>query len=167
MLNDAFHARYLIYYYALFFTFLLFLQPLFLNGARSQLSLIDYELGKLILSGQHEEMIVVRKNGMLERFDTIDLGFPIGLEEEIFDFLSQKHIYLKEGDVVVLYTDGITEAENEERQFYGLDRLCEVICQHVDDPAIAIRQAVIADLRSHIGTQKIYDDITLLVLKQK
>jgi serine phosphatase RsbU (regulator of sigma subunit) len=131
------------------------------------LSLIDYEHGKLILSGQHEEMIVVRKNGMLERFDTIDLGFPIGLEEEIFDFLSQKHIYLKEGDVVVLYTDGITEAENEERQFYGLDRLCEVICQHVDDPAIAIRQAVIADLRSHIGTQKIYDDITLLVLKQR
>ncbi|MCL1491495.1 MAG: PAS domain S-box protein [Pseudanabaena sp. Salubria-1] len=58
------------------------------------LSLIDYEHGKLILSGQHEEMIVVRKNGMLERFDTIDLGFPIGLEEEIFDFLSQKHIYL-------------------------------------------------------------------------
>ena len=38
MLNDAFHARYLIYYYALFFTFLLFLQPLFLNGARSQLN---------------------------------------------------------------------------------------------------------------------------------
>ncbi len=131
------------------------------------LSLIDYEKGKLILSGQHEEMIVVRKNGILERFDTIDLGFPIGLEEEIFDFLSQKHIDLEEGDVVVLYTDGITEAENEERQLYGLDRLCEVICQHVDDPAIAICQAVIADLRSHIGTQKIYDDITLLVLKQK
>ncbi len=131
------------------------------------LSLIDYEHGKLILSGQHEEMIVVRKNGMLERFDTIDLGFPIGLEEEIFDFLSQKHIDLTEGDVVVLYTDGITEAENEERQLYGLERLCEVICQHVDDPAIAIRQAVIADLRSHIGTQKIYDDITLLVLKQR
>lgn len=131
------------------------------------LLLIDYVHGKLILSGQHEEMIVVRKNGMLERFDTIDLGFPIGLEEEIFDFLSQKHIDLQEGDVVVLYTDGITEAENEERQLYGLDRLCEVICQHVDEPAIAIRQAVIADLRSHIGTQKIYDDITLLVLKQR
>ncbi len=131
------------------------------------LSLIDYEHGKLILSGQHEEMIVVRKNGTLERFDTIDLGFPIGLEEEIFVFLDQKHIELEEGDVVVLYTDGITEAENEERQLYGLDRLCEVICQHVDQPAIAILQAVIADLRSHIGTQKIYDDITLLVLKQR
>jgi phosphoserine phosphatase RsbU/P len=131
------------------------------------LSLIDYEHGKLILSGQHEEMIVVRKNGNLERFDTIDLGFPIGLEEEIFGFLDQQHVHLDAGDVVVLYTDGITEAENEQKQLYGLDRLCEVICQHVDQPAIAILQAVIADLRSHIGTHKIYDDITLLVLKQK
>ncbi len=45
MLNDAFHARYLIYYYALFFTFLLFLQPLFLNGARSQVSYIAFLWG--------------------------------------------------------------------------------------------------------------------------
>jgi len=131
------------------------------------LALIDYEHGKLTLSGQHEEMIVVRKNGFLERFDTIDLGFPIGLEEEISEFLSQKHIRLETGDVVVLYTDGITEAENEARKMYGVERLCEVICNNVDEPAIAIRRAVIADLRSHIGTQKIYDDITLLVLKQK
>jgi sigma-B regulation protein RsbU (phosphoserine phosphatase) len=83
------------------------------------------------------------------------------------DFLSQKQINLYTGDVVVLYTDGITEAENESRQLYGVDRLCEVICQNVDASAIAILQKVIADLRSHIGTQKIYDDITLLVLKQK
>lgn len=131
------------------------------------LAMIDYEDGKLTLSGQHEEIIVVRKNGDLERFDTVDLGFPIGLEEEIFAFLDQKQIELDRGDVMVLYTDGITEAENEERQLYGLDRLCEVICENVDKPAIAIRHAVIDDLRSHIGNQKIYDDITLLVLKQK
>lgn len=131
------------------------------------LAMLDYEDGKLILSGQHEEIIVVRKNGDLERFDTIDLGFPIGLEEEIFSFLDQKQIELDIGDVMVLYTDGITEAENEDRQLYGLDRLCEVVCENVDKPAIAIRHAVIDDLRSHIGNQKIYDDITLLVLKQK
>ena len=112
-------------------------------------------------------MLVVRKNGDLERFDTIDLGFPIGLEEEIFDFVDQKHIHLESGDVVVLYTDGITEAESESRKLYGVDRLCEVICENVNASAIGIRHAVITDLRSHIGTQKVYDDITLLVLKQK
>ncbi|MBD2176933.1 SpoIIE family protein phosphatase [Pseudanabaena sp. FACHB-1998] len=131
------------------------------------LSLIDYEHGKLTLSGQHEEIIVARKNGTLERFDTIDLGFPIGLEKEIIDFVDQKQIHLDAGDVMVLYTDGITEAENEQRQLYGVERLCEVVVRNVAGSAIVIRQAVIEDLRSHIGTQKIYDDITLLILKQK
>ncbi len=131
------------------------------------LALLDYKDGKLTLSGQHEEIIVVRKDGSLERFDTIDLGFPIGLQEEIFAFLDQRQIHLESGDVMVLYTDGITEAESELRKLYGLERLCEVICQHVNESAIAIREAVITDLRSHIGNHKIYDDITLLVLKQK
>lgn len=131
------------------------------------LALLDYEHGLLTLSGQHEEMIIVRQNGELERFDTIDLGFPIGLEEEIGDFLDKKEMRLYEGDVVVLYTDGISEAENEQRQMYGVDRLCEVICASASGTAQDIRQAVIDDLRSHIGSQKVYDDITLLVIKQK
>ncbi|MDX2254462.1 MAG: SpoIIE family protein phosphatase [Pseudanabaenaceae cyanobacterium bins.39] len=131
------------------------------------LSLLDYEHGRLTLSGQHEEMILVRHSGQLERIDTIDLGFPIGLEEEIIDFLAQTHIDLESGDVVVLYTDGITEAENEAKELYGVERLCEVICEHVHSSARDIRQKVIEDLRSHIGTQKIFDDITLLVIKRK
>jgi sigma-B regulation protein RsbU (phosphoserine phosphatase) len=131
------------------------------------LALLDYEHGLLTLSGQHEEMIIVRQNGELERFDTIDLGFPIGLEEEIGDFLDKKEMRLYAGDVVVLYTDGISEAENEQRQMYGVDRLCEVICANASRSAHDIRQAVIDDLRSHIGSQKVYDDITLLVIKQK
>ncbi len=131
------------------------------------LSLIDYEQGKMTLSGQHEEIIVVRRDGTLERFDTIDLGFPIGLEKEISSFLDQKHVHLYQGDVMVLYTDGITEAENKQRQLYSVERLCEVICEYIHASASEIRDYVIADLRSHIGKHRIYDDITLLILKQK
>ncbi len=46
------------------------------------LALLDYQQEMLKLSGQHEEMIVVRSNGGVERFDTIDLGFPIGLDAD-------------------------------------------------------------------------------------
>ena len=53
------------------------------------LCLIDYQQGRLSLSGQHEEMVVVRAGGEVERIDTIDLGFPIGLEETIEDFVFQ------------------------------------------------------------------------------
>jgi sigma-B regulation protein RsbU (phosphoserine phosphatase) len=74
---------------------------------------------------------------------------------------------LYSGDVVVLYTDGITEAENMDKLLYRLDRLIEVIEINWQRSAAEIRHAVIKDVRSHIGEQKVFDDITLLVLKQK
>jgi len=131
------------------------------------LSLLDYKDGILRLSGQHEEMIVVREGGRVERIDTIDLGFPIGLEAEIADFVAHADVQLHPGDVVVLYTDGITEAEDINGVLYGLERLTEVVSQNWQCSAKEIRQAAIEDVRRHIGQQKVYDDITLLVIKQK
>lgn len=131
------------------------------------LALLDYHEGILKLSGQHEEMIVVRCNGSVERFDTIDLGFPIGLDADIAEFVAETIVQLHSGDVVVLYTDGITDAENMDKVLYGLERLIEVIQINWQQTATEIRQAVIYDVRSHIGEQKVFDDITLLVLKQK
>jgi serine phosphatase RsbU (regulator of sigma subunit) len=131
------------------------------------LALVDYADGVLKLSGQHEEMIVVRNGGDVERIDTMDLGFPIGLEENIEDFINATHIQLSQGDGVVLYTDGITEAENMAGVQYGMDRLCDVVSQQWHRPAEEIRHAVIADLHQYIGEQTVYDDITLLICKQK
>ena len=131
------------------------------------LCLVDYHEKVLSISGQHEEMVVVRSQGIIERVDTIDLGFPIGLEETIEDFVFQAQVRLNPGDVVVLYTDGITEAENYLGMHYGLERLCSAVQKNWQQSAQAIRKAVIEDVRSHIGVEKVYDDITLVVLKQK
>ena len=131
------------------------------------LCLIDYHDGVLSLSGQHEEMLLLRSGGEIERIDTIDLGFPIGLEETIQDFVFQAQVRLNRGDIVVLYTDGITEAENYLGEHYGLEQLCSVVQQNWQHSADEIARAAIADLRSHIGVEKVYDDITLVVLKQK
>ena len=131
------------------------------------LCLLDYQSGELKLSGQHEEMIVVRKDGTVELVDTIDLGFPIGLDDDIAAFIDQTTVQLQPGDGVVLYTDGITEAENTAGEQYSLERLCEVVSQHWSQSAEEIKEAVIADVRQHIGEQEVYDDITLLVMKQK
>lgn len=131
------------------------------------LCLVNYHEGVLSLSGQHEELVVVRSNGAIERIDTIDLGFPIGLEETIEDFVFQAQVKLNTGDVAVLYTDGVTEAENNLGVQYGVENLCAIVKQSYQESAQHIRQSVIANLRSHIGVQKVYDDITLVVLKQK
>ena len=131
------------------------------------LSLLDYEEGKLRLTGQHEDVLLVHQNGQVDRIDTFDLGFMVGLKSDITPFVSQREIQLEQGDGIVLYTDGITEAQNTDEVEYGMECLCDIVSQNWQKPAKEIQQAVIADVREHIGTQKVADDITLLVIKQK
>lgn len=131
------------------------------------LALLEYEAGVLRLSGQHEELILVRQNGEIERIDTLELGFPLGLESDISSFIGQTEIHLQPGEVAVLYTDGIPEAVNAQNEFYGLERLYEVLQQNCDRPATEIRAAVIENIRQFIGDSRVLDDITLVVFKQK
>lgn len=131
------------------------------------LSLLDYDNGKLSLSGQHEDVLYVNKWGKIELIDTLPLGFMVGVEPDIDKFIAQREMNLSQGEGIVLYTDGITEAMNEEKQFYGLERLCRVVSEHWSQDATAIQQAVISDLRCHLGARKLQDDITLLVIKQR
>lgn len=131
------------------------------------LSLLDYHQGQLSISGQHEEMVVVRASGEVERVETMELGFPIGLDWDIAHFIAQTHVQLHSGDVAVLYTDGITEAEDINGVQYGMERLYDVVKSYRQRSVTEIKEAVIRNLRQHIGQQKVFDDITLLVLKQK
>jgi len=131
------------------------------------LALLTYTQGQVCISGQHEEVLIVRHGGSIERIDTIDLGFPLGLEADIAKFVRYISVVLHHGDGVVLYTDGITEAADMHHRLYGLDRLCTVISQHWAGSAQDLQAAVIADVRRHIGAQKVFDDMTLVVAKQR
>ncbi len=130
-------------------------------------SLLDYKDGKLCLCGQHEEMLVVRKGGYVERIDTLQLGFMIGIKLDISNLINKQEIELKQGDGIVLYTDGITEGRNQKNEFYGLERLCQIISKKWSLSALEVQKSVISDVLQHIGQKEIDDDITLLVLKQK
>ena len=131
------------------------------------LALLDYTAGDVRLSGQHENMLVLRCDGTVEVVDTIDLGFPVALTAEIADFIQHTTVRLQPGDGVVLYTDGITEAENLAREHYGLARLCTIVSQHWTAPAEVIKEHVMKDVYQHIGAQRMYDDITLVVVKRR
>lgn len=131
------------------------------------LVILNYVDGKVSISGQHEETLIVRNGGHIERIDTIDLGFPIGLDEDIADFISHTTVELQPGDGIVLYTDGITEAQNIHKKQYGIERLCAAIGLNWHLSAPETKEAIIADLRQFIGKQKVFDDITLMVLKRQ
>jgi sigma-B regulation protein RsbU (phosphoserine phosphatase) len=122
--------------------------------------------GTLRISGQHESLLVVRAGGRVEQFDTVDLGLPIGLVDEVKEFVGEITVPLHAGDTVVLYTDGITEAADCDHKLYSLERLCEVLSANWQRSAEQIKDAVVADVRAHIAAQPLYDDLTLIVLRQ-
>lgn len=131
------------------------------------LSILDYEDGRMRISGQHEEILLVRRGGIIQRLDTVDLGLPIGMEEDIAEFIGYADVHLYPGDMVVLYTDGITEAENPNKEQYGLKQLMNVIKDNWDKTAEEVKLAIIQDLSVFAGDSKPLDDITLVVLKRK
>jgi phosphoserine phosphatase RsbU/P len=111
-------------------------------------------------------ILQIVNGGEVERIDTMDLGFPIALHDDIAEFISHISIELQLGDGIVLYTDGIPEAKNINQKQYVLEQLCDIISQNWHLSAQEIKQAVIDDVQRHIGTQKVCDDITLLVVKR-
>jgi serine phosphatase RsbU (regulator of sigma subunit) len=138
-----------------------------MNSDKSlSLAILNYSEGWVSISGQHEETLILRNGGQVERIDTMDLGFPIALHDDIAEFISHISLELQLGDGIVLYTDGIPEAKDINKKQYGVEQMCEVISQNWHLSAQEIKQAVIDDLRRHIGSQKVFDDITLLVVKR-
>ncbi len=131
------------------------------------LALLDYQDHTLILTGQHEDVLVARQTGEIERIDTTDLGFAVGLEPDIARFVHQQHIQLAVGDGIVLYTDGLVEAFSPAGAVYGVERLVTIVQQHWQQSSADIRQAIIADVHRHAAERPLMDDLSLLVIKQK
>ena len=99
-------------------------------------------------------------------------GMPLGvpsLETSFEDRLEEMTLELQEGDLLFMFTDGITEANNRDGQYYGMDRLTRFMkAQLADQPDIpvkAIRANLIAELDDFAGLQGPTDDITFIVAR--
>ncbi|MBX4919419.1 SpoIIE family protein phosphatase [Rhizobium bangladeshense] len=131
------------------------------------LAFLDYDGKELILSGQHEEVVIIRSNGEIQRIDTMDLGIPIGLEADISAFIKTREIAFEKGDLILLHTDGVTEAENDAGELFGIERLCNEALRLKGQSADKVVSGIVATLMQFIGSQKIYDDITLLAVRHR
>ena len=69
------------------------------------------------------------------------------------------------GDAIVFVSDGILDAENEQGEMYGEDRLAGLLCGHRDRPAEQIAAAIMADVTRFQGGQDRFDDETIIVLR--
>lgn len=112
----------------------------------------------------HNPPYIVRADGMVEMLETggLLLGVMAGASYE------RGTVSLNPGDIVFMFTDGVTEAMDKSEEEYGEDRLIECLKEHRRKPAAEIMQAVLEDVAAFTGPRAVLDDdLTMVVLKAR
>jgi sigma-B regulation protein RsbU (phosphoserine phosphatase) len=73
---------------------------------------------------------------------------------------------MKKGDVLLMYTDGVTEARNEEGIFYGEERLSNMLVTHRKLAPMEITQRILDDVQRFSAMDEHADDKTILTIKR-
>ncbi len=125
-----------------------------LDPANNQLSYVN---------AGHNAPILVRASGAVERLD--EGGLPVGLMPFVKYF--EITVQLNPGDVLVVYSDGVTESVNEQEEEFDEPRLIEVIQKNMTRSAAGIRDRIDEALTRFVGKAKSVDDLTLLIVKRE
>lgn len=114
-------------------------------------------------SAGHNPLLLRRKDGHCELLN--HLAPAMGVEHR--GVTQQKTITLSPGDLVLFYTDGITEAHDEKNRLFSEKRLVRLIAEEGDMPAAEIADDILKAVEVFAGKAPQHDDITMIVMKVK
>lgn len=114
-------------------------------------------------SGGHNPALLFRAaNGHCEYVTTSGVAIGIFKAAEY----EGERIQMDKGDILVLFTDGITEAINDDEEEFGEERLETLITQYAKRSAQDLADAILNTVKEFTGEQDIFDDATLVVIKR-
>ncbi|MEO5601933.1 MAG: GAF domain-containing SpoIIE family protein phosphatase [Cyclobacteriaceae bacterium] len=96
-----------------------------------------------------------------------DKGIALGMvrNRSYSNFIQANEFQYNSGDIMVLYTDGVTEAKNTKGEEFGYDRLADVLIEVKNLPSRQIQEHLIKRLYEFSGTTNINDDYTTMIVK--
>jgi sigma-B regulation protein RsbU (phosphoserine phosphatase) len=97
--------------------------------------------------------------------DGLVLGLKIDGGETFERLLQEEMIPLRTGDLYCFFTDGISEAMNDDEELFGEARLSEIVADHADLPFDELRERIFREVRAFAGEPGPHDDMTLILLK--
>src|SRR5688500_8271893 len=124
---------------------------------------VDPLTGSLaFINAGHNPPLIAHAEGTLEQLAAG--GLPLGIMPDAV--FREGRTQLHKGDVLVAYSDGVTETQNPKGEEFGTARLEEVIAQNLDRSAAGIRDKIEAALSAFAQGTPAVDDITLLIVKR-
>jgi serine phosphatase RsbU (regulator of sigma subunit) len=127
--------------------------------------IVDEEQGKLTIArAGHTPLLLVRGNKVIPVLPK-GMGLGISYTSLFDDSLEECVITLEPDDVLVLYTDGITESKNENNEDFGMQRLSELLLAWEAEAPEIIQNKILESLTVFSQNMQQHDDITSLIFK--
>jgi len=127
------------------------------------LMVIHFDESQMITAGKHQDIIVYRS--ALNKTEIIPTkGTWLGIADNIEKYLEDTSLKIEDGDIVLLFTDGITEATNENGEMYGQLRLERALNQYADLPVGKLLNKIIQEVKEFQDEQ--LDDMTLVAIRK-
>jgi sigma-B regulation protein RsbU (phosphoserine phosphatase) len=104
------------------------------------------------------------RNGGKDIIELAASGLPMGMVND--QQYEARQIDMQQGDTLVLYTDGVTEAVNKKHQQYGEMKLRECVLKNLHMKANEIKECIVRDVRGFVGNNPMSDDLTILIMKR-
>ncbi|MGD0988132.1 MAG: PP2C family protein-serine/threonine phosphatase [Candidatus Sulfotelmatobacter sp.] len=126
--------------------------------------LAEYDTANRIftyINAGHNNPILRRANGLIERLDVG--GLPLGIQPEAS--YQSASVTLSPGDWLIIFTDGLVEAENARQEEYGETRLLNAIAAGAATTPADMLNRFMAELDLFVGSTPQHDDVTCLLVK--
>ena len=115
------------------------------------------------INGGHNSPLLVRASGEVTPLDIG--GFPVGITP--FGDYREGWVEIEPGDVMVVYSDGVTESLDEAGEEFGEARLIEIVQKNRGRTAAGLRDRIDEALTKFVGKADSVDDLTIVILKRK
>jgi serine phosphatase RsbU (regulator of sigma subunit) len=127
--------------------------------------ILDSKSGRFIYANAGHNPGYLLRAGGEEVEKLTHTGIPLGMFEGME--WKQAEVQINPGDVLMLYSDGVPEAQNDAPEEYGDDRFIEIGQANMGRPADEIQEAILTSLYDFVAGAPQFDDITLMVLTRE
>ena len=135
-------------------------------------AVIDLKAGRMTYArAGHTPLIFMRSLAADENVRVLTpSGLVVGLHipgahDKFIELLEEESLDLTNGDVIVLYTDGVSEAMNHDADLFGDSRLSRIIEEHGHLESGELRERILREIESFVGAADQHDDMTMILMK--
>jgi phosphoserine phosphatase RsbU/P len=136
----------------------------FVTALTAKLNTSDMTL-KIVRAGHNPLLYFDSTTGKAEVIKPVGMGLGLTDSDTFASNLEEYHRKISKGDVILLYTDGITDSRNHENDEYGDERLSDVLLANSHLSSLEIKDAIFDDISNYTNGTMQFDDMTLLIVK--